>query len=1024
MQNRRFFQDDIYKLNREISWFTDQEKGKKKIVLSAYNPINLCVNYFSVYKGDGVDRWQFHNKHEKAVQQFLDVEGKDDFKKFLDRHAYTKPFKKYRDADLHYFLLNLYNDFPVDAGLFLDGIIKKVLSEFIKKGKLLKYAFVDPQRNSFQYKYFPGIDMRLFYYTEKPDDHPEMGVIADQESDKSFKHGPKNFFKYGKWFSTEYPTRDEVMQELIKKRKEPELDLEAYFFEYLLPFFNAFRYKNNKIFYGDKLFPLKFVPPPAKHFLIIPFYDSWIDGRPCGMIQGNLSILAVKDEFKDDENYEKRKAFIKENLDKYTDLTRSVSQLLHESRSHELLKLPTQPEDDILRDFLRKIACVQEWKRILVFNKSGNHPELELRYCFTRFRGRKANNLLEYEKEWNICKKEKRGCEENCLPPTLTKFLKDKLSNGDTVHKNQKDNTYLFCIMLEDILRSRILPSVDVEDMDIARYKNHILCFEFPQHTFFPKAKGDNDKNEGVKRLGEHYIDKLIPIFDRLLLSRKVLEHSIKSAVAAVMSRNMSHNIGSHVLSYLSDEYLKSDASGKIIYSLGFYKYLQGRSDYIAEISTTRPIWATQMRLINDVINPFVYSDYRTKKGELLNNIGRSVYGQTDNSLDASKIQIIIRLASENLILKYYYHNHKYISTCVNEQGYHFNCNDSDDPYIDPYIDMPHGLVGCHAFYSILENFLRNSFKHNSDKIIDEILNTESEFKAYIEIDDNIKEHPDLIRVSLHDNVSDYRKDRAKKIQKYIDGEECSLVNKDGSLKTNGGWGIKEMRISSAWLRNISPSGIQSDEAPALLSIGNTDGRVGPEEAGKLCYEFYLLKPLLVLLVDSQCDIKEVPSAGIYKSCSKEEFIDLSRTGKLRHKFVIINDKKTEDWVIANKNKLPSRIFLVGNDSKNPGIFPILLKEQYKKLLTKIKNNEYGVLGKKLYEWWVNYLWGGEMPKIYCVKDPRIVHANIRNVDDTAQCTRGSIIFEHAANVRWGLLMRFTGSLIALQLESIYLVAR
>ena len=991
MQNHRFFQDNIYKLKYETSCFTDQEK--KKVVLSAYNPINLCVNYFSVYKGDDADRWQFDNEnHKKAVQRFLDVEKKDDFKKFLDRHAYTKPFKKYRDADLHYFLLNLYNNFPVNPSLFFDGIMKKVLLKFIQKGKVVKYAFIDalePKGDKFRFKYFQWFDMRLFFWEDKPDDQPPMGVIANQESGK--------YFEYGNWFGEELRTCEEVKESKNVEMVTNDLFLEEYFFRYLLPFFNASKDKDKKTFYGDRLFPMEVKQlSEIKHFLLMPFYDSWIgiDKRPCGMIQGNLSILSVKDEFKDDENYEKRKAFIKENLNEYTDLSRSISQLLHESRTHELLKLPTQPEDDFLRDFLRKIACVQEWKSIMVFTKSGNYPKL--RYCFKRFRGRKANNLLEYEKEWNICKKEKSGCEKSCLPPALTGFLKDELPNGNPVHENQKNNTYLFCIMLEDILRSRVLPSV--EDMDIARYKNHILCFEFPEHTFFPRAKGG--KRERVKRLGEYYIDKLIPIFDRLLLSRKVLKHSIKSAVAAIMSRNMSHNIGSHVLSYLSDEYLKNKSGEKIIYSLGFYKYLQGRSDYIAEISTTRPIWATQMRLINDVIDPFVYSDHRTKKGELLNNLGRSVYGQTDNPLDASKIKIIIRLASKKLPLKYYYDNHKYIRTCADEKGYDVVCDDLvDDPYIDPHIDMPHGLVGCHAFYSILENFLRNSFKHKRAKIIKKILNTDRRFEAHIEIDDNIKEHPDLIRVRLHDNVSDYSKRIANEIEPYINGEESQLVNKDGSLKKDGGWGIKEMRISSAWLRNISPDDAQSvDEAPALLSIGNTDDRDTQEESGKLYYEFYLLKPLLVLFVDRQCDIKEVPSAGIYKVCSKEEFVRFSKTGKLRHKFFIINDKETEKWVRDNKNKLPPRIFLVRNDPKNSGGFPSLSEEQYSKLISNISTDGYDVLGKKLYEWWVNYLCDGAMPKIYCVNEGSTLPGKVVKVEANFECDSGSIVFQHGIN--------------------------
>lgn len=878
MQNRRFFQDDIYKLNREISWFTDQEK--KKVVLSAYNPINLCVNYFSVYKGDDVDRWQFHNEHEKAVQKFLDVEGKDDFKKFLDRHAYTKPFKKYRDADLHYFLLNLYNNFPVNPRLFFDGIIKRVLSEFIQNGKLLKYAFIDPidpKGNNFEFKYFPWIDVRLFYYRDKHNDHPEMGIRACQESG--------NFSKYGKWFKKQREL-DEVISSSDVEGQPLYPHLEKYFFQYLLPFFNAYKYDNEDRFDGkDELFPLKV--SQVKPQLIVPFYDSWIgiDERPCGMIQGNLFIPLVKDEFK---NYKRKKEFIKENLNKYTELSRSISQLLHESRTHELLKLPTQPEDDTLRNFLRKIACVQEWKRILVFNKSGNHPELELRYCFTRFRGGKANNLLktnnllEYEEEWNICKKEKSGCEKSCLPPKLKGFLKDEFREGNNVHQNEKDNTYLFCIMLEDILRLRILPSV--EGMDISRYKNHILCFEFPKHTFFPKAKGGNDKNEGVKRLGEHYIDKLIPIFDRLLLSRKVLKHSIKSAVAAIMSRNMSHNIGSHILARIEcdevsqnvkenlensfkaeiakqmkknnnrisqntidknakcqiDKYEQQiernipEICGKLIDD--FHKYIQKKNDFLAEIST-EPYRSPRTALFyRDVILPFTENilllDYIARnEGMTYDKVSINVFSKSKETGCCCEIKITqyqsIKCKGKDHLTKFKKMPfHRICPICRYQYQGEFEETlyaqySIQNAEYDVKIDIP-GSVGEFAVYNIIEAIIRNATKHN---VTENKITTTLDVNILIE--DDPEEHS-MYLFTIWDNLSDKNKVELMngKIKEEIVDQSTGKLNLQN-------WGISEMKICAALLQNRSFDEIASSPEKFLKAI---------PIHGKLGYQFKILK--------------------------------------------------------------------------------------------------------------------------------------------------------------------------------------
>ena len=86
MQKHKFFQDDIYKLNREIARFTD--RGDKKIALSAYNPFNLSVNYFSINKTDEINRWKFQSEtHKRDVQNFLD-ESNTGFNAFLDRHVY------------------------------------------------------------------------------------------------------------------------------------------------------------------------------------------------------------------------------------------------------------------------------------------------------------------------------------------------------------------------------------------------------------------------------------------------------------------------------------------------------------------------------------------------------------------------------------------------------------------------------------------------------------------------------------------------------------------------------------------------------------------------------------------------------------------------------------------------------------------------------------------------------------------------------------------------------------------------
>jgi len=56
-----------------------------------------------------------------------------------------------------------------------------------------------------------------------------------------------------------------------------------------------------------------------------------------------------------------------------------------------------------------------------------------------------------------------------------------------------------------------------------------------------------------VYRIFQHMHTEIFSVPQILIDKEKILEQSLRSAVAAIMARNMSHNIGSHVLNYLSN---------------------------------------------------------------------------------------------------------------------------------------------------------------------------------------------------------------------------------------------------------------------------------------------------------------------------------------------------------------------------------------------------------------------------------------------------------------------------------------
>ena len=179
--------------------------------------------------------------------------------------------------------------------------------------------------------------------------------------------------------------------------------------------------------------------------------------------------------------------------------------------------------------------------------------------------------------------------------------------------------------------------------------------------------------------------------------------HGSRAAVTAIMARNLSHNIGSHVFAYLIQELdskireledkireLRVDEIGKpelktqikrmehkrneIKNHRNLYQYLQHRMDFVAEVSTAGPAWEMTMDFEKDIFPEF---------------------GGLKLSRD---------YPPQEIILKYicYSEGIKLSASNFNLQIEN-RCN---------HISIPNGVVGKQAFYAILENFVRNAAKH------------------------------------------------------------------------------------------------------------------------------------------------------------------------------------------------------------------------------------------------------------------------------------------------------------------------
>lgn len=226
-------------------------------------------------------------------------------------------------------------------------------------------------------------------------------------------------------------------------------------------------------------------------------------------------------------------------------------------------------------------------------------------------------------------------------------------------------------------------------------------------------------------------------------LLQKDRHEAIKSAIAAIMSRNMSHNLGSHYLYYtknhlerLANE-LSCEQSPDIRGAARVLGYTQARMDYLATIISNDKYPYGSVNFKSQIFDELTIDDFSkrhfigdSKKNSrtvnyLLSNLIRSEDftrpsimtdgGQNPDNLDLLYLQI--KYSSDGTIYE-------------NFTGTNFMLAEEDDPddypgiatlkseagikYILSNIELalPGGNMSCHAFFNVVENFIRNSAKY------------------------------------------------------------------------------------------------------------------------------------------------------------------------------------------------------------------------------------------------------------------------------------------------------------------------
>ncbi len=422
-----------------------------------------------------------------------------------------------------------------------------------------------------------------------------------------------------------------------------------------------------------------------------------------------------------------------------------------------------------------------------------------------------------------------------------------------------------------------------------------------------------------------HRIDLLNFLF--LLKARHLYEQNLqrlraseKSAKAAIMSRNMSHNLGSHVMAYLKQhlysvqdmikdnvldqflspddtvESIQNDVNGWLqkvndriksnddtiqeiampfLVGLGkFISYLQERQDFIATISTDYHPYFSSVNFkdfIYDELNSDLrYERHKDRSGMRPDNILLGNLAKSEGLARITRPTESKKGSMSDIVLKFRDFDGKPVCDI---DGYKIlpgreKAAESLNQMRDLEISLPGGVVGRQAFFSIVENLIRNAAKHGKwgdgagsakrDLVLTfDFYRDAKDFSrapkkdsfvtyergkssvchtVYDELDTRAflekyyscaSDFPDLFVFTVTDNMWFELVPTRETFLRYKDNREVldklfqlagrnhlkrmrdalrqRYIDKDG-IMINENKGIKEMRISSAWMRSLNDS--------------------------------------------------------------------------------------------------------------------------------------------------------------------------------------------------------------------------
>lgn len=576
---------------------------------------------------------------------------------------------------------------------------------------------------------------------------------------------------------------------------------------------------------GDDTFGKKIID--KNQVALLPLYDVWIENLGYGGIKAVFIVFFDKDK----GEAKPRQVWLNDTFSKLRDAFQELAEEVTASAETLAASVPISPPYDLVRHFLKALVYVQDWQSAAVFNNDGT-----FQFGYTR-------TQKDTQGTWAW----KEG-EETDFDPYMTvpNDANHPIQERDGKRANSK-RYYMWWTAGKkptiNLWSKEFLP--DLSDEEVRRFGNLSIRFEFPQATHIPSEEANRCL------LYQEYLRQQLDLMRMLIPKVRARRSALRNAAVSIMARNMSHNIGSHVLAAVrGDKDLKRDEDSGLKGGLKqvnrLNEHLQRRMDFIAELATVETLYAADNLLFQEILGVKVS---RGVEEWLVN-------GEASEDISGLNVQ--------KLLLKHISGSQKEGGDAVSAE-IHVICPD-DKTVEEANVSFNSGVLGWQAFYVMLENIIRNVAKHAPDPDIPDI-------DIYLKVLDN-HDHNEFFEVRIWD-----RRGKANKFVKgkqgptvveYLTGTlaQPRFLDDDNALATKD-WGMKEIYISATFLRGIALSDLESKlPKPAVIQVcamdehGKAEGDEKEEQSGvdgkntyeNLGFKFYLPKAKNVAIIVENVD--------------------------------------------------------------------------------------------------------------------------------------------------------------------------